>query len=55
MLCSVDAARYANSDLFRVAAVQGRAAIFNDCKSLKMKQNKNDIFCFACSDNSGLN
>jgi len=24
-------------------------------KSLKMKQNKNDIFCFACSDNSWMN
>jgi hypothetical protein len=31
------------------------AAIFNDCKSLKMKPNKNHAFCLACSDNSGMN
>jgi hypothetical protein len=44
-----------SSDLIRVSAAQGCAAIFDDCKSLKMKPYKNHIFCLARSDHSWMN
>jgi hypothetical protein len=33
-------------------AAQGRVAIFNDCKLLKMKESKNHIFCSPYAEKS---
>jgi hypothetical protein len=46
---------WGNADSLGVALAQGGAKILDDCKSLKMKPAKNDIFWMACSDGSWMN